>query len=35
MKIRVTLKDPDTMHDAVDSAYERLATPPEGLTKEG
>jgi hypothetical protein len=27
MKIRVTLKDPDTMHDAVDEAAKRLPKP--------
>lgn len=33
MKIRVTLKDPDTMHDAVDEAFEKLAKP-EGVDAE-
>lgn len=27
MKIRVTLKDPDTMHDAVDEAAKKLPKP--------
>lgn len=27
MKIRVMLKDPDTMHDAVDDAFKRLDKP--------
>lgn len=27
MKVRVTLKDPDTMHDAVDDAVKRLPKP--------
>ena len=27
MKIQVTLKDPDTMHDAVDEAVKRLPAP--------
>lgn len=31
MKIRVTLKDPDTMHDAVDEAAKRLPKP-EGVS---
>ena len=30
MKIRVTLKDPDTMHDAVDEAM-RKAEKPDGI----
>lgn len=33
MKIRVTLKDPDTMHDAVDAAFERL-DKPDGISDE-
>ncbi len=32
MRIRVTLKDPDTMHDAVAAALRREAKP-DGLTK--
>lgn len=27
MKVRITLKDPDTMHDAVDEAAKRLEKP--------
>lgn len=32
MKIRVTLKDPDTMHDSVDDAFMRLPRP-NGISK--
>lgn len=33
MKIRVTLKDPDTMHDAVDDAVGKMP-PPDGVESE-
>lgn len=33
MKVRVTLKDPDTMQDAVDDAFKRLPVP-DGVSPE-
>jgi hypothetical protein len=33
MKVRMTLKDPDTMHDAVDEAVKRLPVP-DGVSPE-
>ena len=33
MKIRMSMKDPDTMHDSVDAAFEKMPKP-EGITKD-